>query len=97
MFTLSAELQNVANENCNEYIGAQRQSLMSLKVWLKQTSHIKSPPKDELLLSFLRRCRYNLYDTKKRIIDFYSMKNVFPEVLSHRVMDPRLMELYYQG
>lgn len=97
MYVLTPELETVAKENCNESFEIRESSLTSIKAWLKKTPHLKVRTNDELLLSFLRCCRYSLEDTKKRIDGFYSLKNVFPEVLSNRVIDESLMDLYRQG
>ncbi|XP_023309376.2 alpha-tocopherol transfer protein-like [Lucilia cuprina] len=97
MYVLTSELENVAKENCNESLELRESSLASLKAWLKKAPHLKARTNDELLLSFLRCSRYSLEDTKKRIDGFYSLKNVFPEVLSNRNIDDSLMDLYNQG
>lgn len=97
MYVLTPELENAARENCNESKEIRETSLVSLKAWLKKTPHLKSRTNDELLLSFLRCCRFSLEDTKKRIDGFYSLKNVFPEVLLNRIVNDSLMDLYRQG
>lgn len=97
MYILTPELENIAKENCNETSEIRESSLVSLKAWIKKAPHLKARVNDELLVSFLRCCRYSLEDTKKRIDGFYSLKNVFPEVLSNRIIDDSLMDLYRQG
>lgn len=97
MLILSAEMQKVAKANCNETLEIRESSLTALREWLKKTPHLKARTNDELLLSFLRCCRFSLEDTKKRIDSFYSLKNVFPEVLSNRLLDDSLTDLYRQG
>lgn len=97
MSTLNEELEKVAKENCNETLEIRESSLIALKEWLKKVPHLKARANDELLLSFLRCTRFRLEDTKKRIDSFYSLKNVFPEVLSNRLLSDSLMDLYRQG
>lgn len=94
---LSAELEKVSRENCNETADIREKSLISLQIWLKKTAHLKARSNDEWLLAFLRYCRFSLEDTKKRVDNFYSLKVAFPEVLMNRTLDDSLFELYKQG
>uniref|UniRef100_A0A1I8MLB8 CRAL-TRIO domain-containing protein n=1 Tax=Musca domestica TaxID=7370 RepID=A0A1I8MLB8_MUSDO len=72
-------------------------SLASLQSWLKKTPHLKARPDPKSLLAFLRYCRFDLNETKKRLDSFYSLKGVFPEVLMNRRLDDHMMTLYRQG
>lgn len=97
MSGLSAELEKVSRENCNETADIRKNSLISLQIWLKKTAHLKARSNDEWLLAFLRYCRFSLEDAKKRVDNFYSLKVAFPEVLMNRTFDGSLFELYKQG
>ncbi|XP_075170526.1 alpha-tocopherol transfer protein-like [Haematobia irritans] len=94
---LSSDLQAIAKENCNETSDIRENSLVSLSIWLKKTPHLKARTNEEWILSFLRYCRFSLEETKKRLDNFYTLKESFPEVMSDRSINESLLTLYRQG
>ncbi|XP_061392297.1 alpha-tocopherol transfer protein [Musca vetustissima] len=87
---IAKTVQNENRELCEE-------NLAALQIWLKKTPHLKVRQNPNLLLAFLRCCRFDLEETKKRLDGFYSLKAGFPEVLMQRRLDEHLMTLYRSG
>ncbi|XP_013112710.2 retinol-binding protein pinta [Stomoxys calcitrans] len=97
MSKLTNELQALAQKNCNETTEIRENSLVSLSLWMKKTSHLKARANEEWLVSFLRYSRFSVEETKKRLDNFYTLKGSFPEVMMNRSIDDSLLTLFRQG
>lgn len=97
MRPLSPTLAEIAFRDLNEFPERIEQDLFILKEWIRKERHLRARTSDEFLIAFLRRCKYSLEDTKKRIDAFFTYYNVFPEVLRNRCVNCRKFDINRLG
>ncbi|KAH8310426.1 hypothetical protein KR044_001306, partial [Drosophila immigrans] len=94
---LSPTLAKLAEEELNETPDRIQQDIIILRVWIRQQPHLRARTEDDFLIAFLRRCRYSLEETKRRIDRYFTYYNLFPEVMSNRCITQRLLEINRLG
>ncbi|XP_037827040.1 alpha-tocopherol transfer protein-like [Lucilia sericata] len=97
MRPLSPTLAEIARRDLNEIPERIEQDLIILREWIRQQRHLRARTSDEFLIAFLRRCKYSLEATKRRIDAFFSYYNVFPEVLRNRCVNSRIFDINRLG
>lgn len=97
MRPLSPTLAEMARRDLNECPERIQQDLQILREWIKKQRHLRARTSDEFLIVFLRRCRFSLEATKKRIDKFFSFYNVFPEVYKNRCISRRIFNINRLG
>lgn len=97
MRPLTAKLAEIARNDLNEIPERIEQDLIILREWIRQQRHLRARTSDEFLIAFLRRCKYSLEETKKRIDAFFSYYNIFPEVLRNRCVNSRIFAINRLG
>ncbi|XP_001357824.1 alpha-tocopherol transfer protein-like [Drosophila pseudoobscura] len=95
--TLDPELLALAKTECNEEQSQREAIVATLQVWITKSPHLKAPTDEQLILAFLRRCRYSQEETKRRFDNYYSLRSVFPEVLGSRQVDEALLTQLQRG
>jgi len=72
--------------------------VQAIRDWLKKQPHIIGEPSDQLIVTFLRGCKYSLERTKEKIDMHYTMKSVVPEFFKNRdFKSPVLREILELG
>uniref|UniRef100_A0A0K8UR17 Alpha-tocopherol transfer protein-like n=1 Tax=Bactrocera latifrons TaxID=174628 RepID=A0A0K8UR17_BACLA len=94
---LDPVLRELARTNCNENPDTVVEHIEVIKEWIRKSPHLKASNNPQLILAFLRRCKFNLEDTKKRIDNYYAMKNEYHDVLCERELSDELIEFYRTG
>lgn len=95
---LSDELQKVACEELNEVPERLKDDIETMRIWIKQNTHIKSRDDDQFIVSFLRGCKFSLEKAKKKIELFYTARTNTPEFFANRdVNDKTLQEIMEHG
>lgn len=94
---LDPTLRELARTNCKEDANTVVEQILTIQEWIKKSPHLKASSHPQLILAFLRRCRFSLEETKKRIDDYYSLKSAFPDVLGERDLTDELLEFYRSG
>ncbi|XP_030370433.1 alpha-tocopherol transfer protein-like [Scaptodrosophila lebanonensis] len=94
---LSPTLAKLAEQELNETPDRIQQDLIILRVWIKQQPHLRARTEDDFLIAFLRRCRYSLEETKRRLDRYFTYYNFFPEVMSNRCVTQRLQDINRLG
>ncbi|XP_075169420.1 alpha-tocopherol transfer protein-like [Haematobia irritans] len=95
---LNDELQRCAKEILGEVPSRIADDLANLKEWIAQQPHLRANTDDQLLLAFLRGCKYSLEKTKSKIDKFFTLKGKFPELFGVTdVCSPRFREIMRLG
>ncbi|XP_028900866.2 alpha-tocopherol transfer protein-like [Zeugodacus cucurbitae] len=94
---LDPALRELARTNCNENAETVVDQIEVIQEWIRKSPHLKASNNPHLILAFLRRCHFSLEETKKRIDDYYALKNAFHEVLCERELSEELLEFYRTG
>lgn len=95
---LSADLAKIAKKEINEVPERIPADIKSLRAWLDTQPHLNPNLSDQLLVTFLRGCKYSLERTKEKIDTFFTIKTTMPEVLTERdPTNPVLLELIRLG
>lgn len=94
---LDAALVPLAQSECNEQQAEREAMIAKLQAWIEKSPYLRARNDERLLLAFLRRSRYSLEETKGRIDNYYSLRNVFPEVLCGRQVDEALLRQFDRG
>ncbi|XP_030369558.1 alpha-tocopherol transfer protein-like [Scaptodrosophila lebanonensis] len=92
-----SHLEATAQAECNENIAANEALIATLQTWITKSPHLSARTNEQLLLSFLRRCRFSLEETKRRIDNYYALRGVFPEVLCDRQVNEALLTQFQRG
>ena len=96
--TLSPELQKAACEQLFEKPERIQEDLTALKTWIEQEPHLRARINDQLLLAFLRGCKYSLEKAKSKIDRFYTLRTKFPDVFGLKEADlEKLIEILRLG
>jgi len=95
---LSPELLEQAKKNVNEVPERREADVQAIRDWLKKQPHIIAEPSDQLIISFLRGCKFSLERTKEKLDMYYTMKTIVPEFFKNRDLNsPVLREIMNQG
>lgn len=95
---LSEELQKAAIELLGEDPARIPADLETLKTWIKQQPHLRANTDDQLLIAFLRGCKYSMKKTKSKIDRFFTLKSKFPNFFGVTdVDDPKFREILKLG
>lgn len=94
---LDPVLQELARTNCNENPDTAVEQIEVIQEWIRKSPHLKASNNPQFILAFLRRCKFSLEKTKKRIDNYYAIKNIFQEVLCERELSDELIEFYRTG
>ncbi|XP_053950461.1 uncharacterized protein LOC128858317 [Anastrepha ludens] len=97
MRPLPPELAKIAREELNESPERVNQDLIILRTWIYQQRYLRARTSADFLIAFLRRCRYSLEETKKRIDAFFNFHNKFPEIISHRRVTENILAINQLG
>lgn len=88
---LPENLQKRAEEELNETPQRSKDCIQHIKDWLSKQPHLNINPDDQLILSFLRGCKFRTEKTKEKIDYYYSTKTLYYEVFLNR--DPSSDEI----
>lgn len=95
---VSDELAKIAKEELNEVPKRISDDIASIKEWISKQPHLKPFNDDQLLVSFLRGCKYSLERVKQKLDAYCSFKTTMPELLMNRdPTDPILMKIIRLG
>ncbi|XP_011192868.2 alpha-tocopherol transfer protein-like [Zeugodacus cucurbitae] len=97
MRPLPPELAKIAREELNETPERVQQDLVILRTWIYQQRYLHARTSTDFLIAFLRRCRYSLEQTKKRIDDFFTFHTRFPEIVSNRRVTEKILTINRLG
>jgi hypothetical protein len=81
---ISIELARVAQNESNEVPSRVHEDIETLRLWIKQTPHLKSRVDDQFLVAFLRGCKYSLERAKQKLDLFYTVRQLTPEIMRNR-------------
>ncbi|KAI9583208.1 hypothetical protein GQX74_012425, partial [Glossina fuscipes] len=73
------------------------QDIAVLKAWISSQPHLKARLDDQLLVAFLRGCKYSLQKSKQKIDYFYSMRGALPELYENRFINERTLTIFRKG
>lgn len=96
---LSNELAKLAKKELNEVPDRIGDDIKALREWLTMQAHLKPVEDDQLLVTFLRGCKYSLEKTKQKLDKYFTIKTSMPEILSNRdpTTDKVLLEIIRLG
>ncbi|XP_055911436.1 alpha-tocopherol transfer protein-like [Eupeodes corollae] len=94
---LSPELARKAEEDFGETYDRLQTDIDALRCWIEKQNHLISRKDDQFLVTFLRRCDFNLEDTKKRIDSFLTCKSTSPDIYKNRSVDETALEILKSG
>ncbi|XP_017031292.1 alpha-tocopherol transfer protein-like [Drosophila kikkawai] len=94
---LDPKLAALAKSECNEEPAQRDEIVATIQTWISKSPHLKAPTDEQLILAFLRRCRFSQEETKRRFDNYYSLRSVFPEVLGSRQVDEALLTQLQRG
>lgn len=94
---LNPELEEVARNDLNEVQSRIPEDLEAFRAWILKEPHLKARTDDQFLIAFLRFCKYNLEDAKKRIDYFYTYKTTSKDLLKSHCIDDKILEIAKAG
>ncbi|XP_029407058.2 alpha-tocopherol transfer protein-like [Bactrocera dorsalis] len=95
---LPEHLQEVAIKELNERPERLAEDLEALKDWAIKEPHLNVRLDDQLLVAFLRGCKFSLEKTKSKLDWFYTLKTKYPDYYTLQDPDvPHLQDLVKYG
>lgn len=94
---LSEKLSIKAQEELGEKPERIDEDINVLREWISKQPHITARTDDQLLVAFLRGCKYSLEKAKQKIDSFYAMRNAVPELYKNRFVDDKAIAILRQG
>lgn len=88
---LNEESKKHAEINLGETNQNRDKCILEIRKFLEENPKINGKSDNYTILQFLRRCKFDLDETKKKIKKFYEMKAKVPEWFTNR--DPNLKEI----
>uniref|UniRef100_A0A182RXC8 CRAL/TRIO N-terminal domain-containing protein n=1 Tax=Anopheles funestus TaxID=62324 RepID=A0A182RXC8_ANOFN len=91
-------LKRKAAEELNEKESILAEELEMLKIWIRQSGHIRGRMEEQFLLGFLRSCKHSMERVKQKLDTYYTIRSVLPEVMRNRdPLDPFLRKVIKMG
>ncbi|XP_059490150.1 alpha-tocopherol transfer protein-like [Neocloeon triangulifer] len=81
---LSLDLLEHAKEKLHEDPRRREADVQAIRDWLKKQAHIIGKPDDQMIINFLRGCKFSLERTKEKLDMYYTMKTMVPELFKNR-------------
>ncbi|CAG0923179.1 unnamed protein product [Notodromas monacha] len=83
------ELMKRALSDLKEDPKCRKNDIAAIQQWLKKEPHLKNAPVDDedMILLFLRGCKFSLEKTKKKLDNYFTMRGALPEFF--RNTDPK--------
>ncbi|XP_030387036.1 clavesin-1 [Scaptodrosophila lebanonensis] len=94
---LEPELAEVARTQLNEKETDILSNIEALRTWIHEQPYLEARNDDQFLVAFLRFCRWDLEEAKKRILFYYTYKSKERDLLKNRQVDDKLIELARSG
>ncbi|XP_017027174.1 alpha-tocopherol transfer protein-like [Drosophila kikkawai] len=94
---LVPELAEVARTQLNEVDSEVVVKIEALRTWINEVDYLTARTDDQFLVAFLRFCRWDLEEAKKRLLFYYTYKTKERELLKSRLVDDKLLELTRSG
>ncbi|XP_059490153.1 uncharacterized protein LOC132205226 [Neocloeon triangulifer] len=96
---LPPDLLEYAKKKLHEDPKRRASDVQAIREWLKKQAHINADPDDQLIISFLRGCKFSLEKTKEKFDMYYTMKTMVPEFFKNRDLtkDAALKEVLELG
>lgn len=95
--SISSELAKAAKEELKEVTDRIPDDVNALRLWINKQPHLNPNIDDQLLVTFLRGCKYSLERTKEKIDTYFTMKTTIPEMSDRDPFDPELLEIIRMG
>ncbi|KAF5291247.1 hypothetical protein FQR65_LT11425 [Abscondita terminalis] len=89
--SLTSELQKVANDELHEDVNRMQSDIEDIQKWIEKQPYLNIKIDEQLLVTFLRGCKWSLQKTKDKIQYFYAIRSLLPEFFENR--DPFLPEI----
>ncbi|XP_065337538.1 retinol-binding protein pinta-like [Cloeon dipterum] len=81
---LTPELLDHAMRKLNEDPKRREADVQAIRDWLKKQAHIVGQPDDQMIITFLRGCKFSLERTKEKLDMYYTIKTMVPELFKNR-------------
>ncbi|XP_059490533.1 alpha-tocopherol transfer protein-like [Neocloeon triangulifer] len=81
---LPPDLLEYAKKKLHEVPKRREADVQAIREWFKKQAHINADPDDQLIISFLRGCKFSLEKTKEKFDMYYTMKTMVPELFKNR-------------
>jgi hypothetical protein len=81
---ISPELLEYAKKELGEEPRRRADDVRAIREWLKKQPHINADPDDQMIITFLRGCKFRLEKTKQKLDMYYTMRSMCPELLGNR-------------
>jgi len=94
---LTPELAEIASTNLNEVESRIPDDIIELRTWIEQQPYLVARTDDQFLVAFLRFCKYNMDEAKKRIDYYYTYKTTAVDLLKSRCVDEKIYSMSRAG
>jgi hypothetical protein len=95
---LSEAYAKIAKDELNESPERIQSSLEVIKLWLKQSPHIKARMENQFLVSFFRCCKYSLEKAKEKLDMYYTIRTkIYKNIGSRDPLDEKTLSFLRTG
>ncbi|XP_015184477.1 PREDICTED: alpha-tocopherol transfer protein-like [Polistes dominula] len=78
------EMSTLIRSQLNENVTTRDNDLKMIKEWLAKQPHLPEIDDDQLLMTFLRGCKFSLEKCKKKLDMYFTMRGAAPEFFGNR-------------
>jgi hypothetical protein len=95
---LSPELQQKAIDELAEVPNRVDADFEAFRDWLKKNPHLNAPTDDQILVNYLRGCKYSLEKAKQKFDLYYTLRTLLPDLIGEiDTADEKFLEFFRLG
>ncbi len=95
---ISPDLQQKAIDELFEVPTRLEADIEAFRDWIKKSPHLNAPTDDQILVNYLRGCKYSLEKAKQKFDLNFTLRTLMPDVVGKvDTADPKFLDFFKVG